>query len=124
MSAEASACQIALPLRNPTFDAGLQKKRVRIVETFFDRINEANSFEEIERLTSSLVRAGFKWPTPQPTALIDIQPFGNLVITLAKGMEATPENECNPITSVNAYYSFHFDEDKIALMNTIIYGYG
>ena len=47
--------------------------------------------------------------------------MGDLVIARARGIEATPENECNPFVTVHAYYSFHFDQDQIALMNMISY---
>lgn len=67
-------------------------------------------------------RASFRWPSPQPAELLEATPVGDLVIARARGIEVTPENECRSFVMVHAYYSFHFDQDLIALMNTISYG--
>jgi hypothetical protein len=122
MPGTALSCQISSPRPNPVFDRQAQEKRLRLVESFFEKIDRARSFEEIERSTASMRRASFRWPAPQPTQLLEAIPVGDLVIARARGIEATPENECNPFVTVHAYYSFHFDQDQIALMNTISYG--
>lgn len=119
---EAMACQIQLRRPVRVFDEKRQRKHVQIVETFFKRIGESRSWQEIEQSTQKMLRVGFKWPSPQPTKLVSISPFGDLVIVYAEAMESDPENECNPIAHINAYYSFHFDGDQIAIMDTITYG--
>jgi hypothetical protein len=122
MPGAAKACQVSLPLRNPVFDRLAQENRMRLVEEFFEKIDGAGSFEQIERFTESMLRPGFRWPSPQPAKLLEATPVGDLVIVRALGIEATPENECNPSILVHTYYSFHFDQDQIALLNTISYG--
>lgn len=122
MPGTALSCQISLPRRDPVFDRRAQENRLRLVERFFEKIDRAGSFEEIERSTASMLRAGFRWPSPQPTDLLEATPVGDLVIARARAIEVTPENECNPFVTVHAYYSFHFDQDRIALMNTISFG--
>ena len=122
MPGTAMSCQISSPRPDPVFDRQAQEKRLRLVERFFEKIGQAGSFEEIERSTESMRRASFRWPAPQPFRLLEATPVGDLVIARARGIEATPENECNPFVTVHAYYSFHFDQDQIALMNMISYG--
>lgn len=122
MPGTALSCQISLPRRDPVFDREVQESRLRLVERFFEKIARAGSFDEIERSTESMRRASFRWPSPQPFKLLETMPVGDLVIARARAIEVTPENECNPFVTVHAYYSFHFDKDQIALMNTISYG--
>jgi hypothetical protein len=122
MPGTALACQISSPRRDPISDRQAQENRLRLVERFFEKIDRAGSFEEIERSTESMRRASFRWPAPQPAELLEATPVGDLVIARARSIEATPENECNSFAMVHAYYAFHFDQDKIALMNTISYG--
>lgn len=122
MPGTAMSCQISSPRPDPVFDRQAQEKRLRLVERFFEKIGQAGSFEEIERSTESMRRASFRWPAPQPFQLLEATPVGDLVIARARGIDATPENECNPLVTVHAYYSFHFDQDQIALMNMISYG--
>lgn len=122
MPGTALSCQISSPRRDPTFDRQAQENRLRLVERFFEKIDRAGSFEEIERSTKGMLRAGFRWPAPQPAKLLEAMPVGDLVIARARAIEVTPDNECNSFVAVHAYYSFHFDQDQIALMNVISYG--
>lgn len=122
MPGTALSCQITSPRPDPVFDRQAQEKRLRLVESFFEKIDRAGSFEEIERSTESMRRASFRWPAPQPTQLLEATPVGDLVIVRARGIEVTPDDECNSFVTVHAYYSFHFDQDQIALMNTISFG--
>ncbi len=120
----ASACEVPFPLQDQNFDVLKQERHVSIVKTFFERIDQATSWDEIEQFTAKIVRTGFRWPTPQPTTLLEIKPLGDLVIVHTRAIEETPENACSRLTQVHAYYSFHFDGDQISLMNTISFGRG
>ncbi len=118
----ADACQISRTHRAPVFDKQMQEKHLRLVARFFGAIDKARSFEEIERSTKSMLRAGFQWPGPQPAKLLEAIPVGDLVIVRSRAIEEISENECNRYAVLHAYYSVHFDHDLIALMNTISFG--
>jgi len=122
MPGAAKACQQSLPRRNPVFDRLAQENHMKLVEKFFENIEGAGSFEQIERLTESMLRPGFRWPSPQPAKLLEATPLGLLVFVRALGILETPENDCNSSILVHTYYSFHFDQDQIALLNTISHG--
>lgn len=118
----AGACQKSGPRPDPIFDKEAQEKHLRLVGRFFGAIDKARSFEEIERSTRNMLRAGFRWPSPQPTRLLEAIPVGDLVIVRARAIEETPDDECNRYAMLHACYSVHFDQDLIALMNTISFG--
>ena len=87
----ALSCQISSPRRDPTFDREVQENRLRLVERFFEKIDGAGSFEEIEQSTESMRRASFRWPSPQPNKLLEATAVGDLVIARARGIEDARE---------------------------------
>lgn len=125
--ATAQACSIPFPLPKQKFDRKLQAMRVATVKRFMGRLKDASAevSSDAEKETAGYVKPGFTLPTPAPYELESVAAFDDIVLLRAVAFHFTGNEECNPVVQVHGYYACHFDHresDRIAMMDTIIYG--
>jgi hypothetical protein len=128
MPSAAAACMVQLPLPDHKMDQRLQARRVATVKSLFSKVRAASSKvgADVDKAISGVVRNGFSLPMrPAPFEMKSVAAFDDIVMVRAHAFLSTPDSECNPVTSVNAYYACFFDpgvSDRVAMMDTITYG--